>query len=75
MSTMLSMISRQLDPGMSMTSHVMSLHSPLSISTSSGIICSSIGGLSSGSCQTKSWWLRSIACQVRVCARSGTRFA
>ncbi len=60
---------------MSMTSHVIALHSPSSISGSSGIICSSIGGLSSVSCHTKSWWLRSIACQVRVCARSGIRLA
>ncbi len=73
MSTTLSMISRQL-VFTTVVAHAQSVHAgsagPPSIR---GMACSGIGGLPSGSCQTKTRPSWVLVCQVRVRARRGTR--
>ncbi len=74
MSTMLSTISRQLVSTV-VVYQTQSLHSSLSAPSMRGIATSSVGGLPSGSCQTKSMPSWSRVCQARVLASGGTRRA
>ena len=69
MSDMLSMISRQLEPSMTIVVQTQSLHSDVPKPSTSGISTSGVGGLPSGSFQTNSWPLRSRVVQARVRAR------
>ena len=76
MSTTLSMISRQLEPSMSIEFHVQSVHSSLAYSGDlAGCATSGCGGLPSWSCQTNSSPLRTSVSHERVRASFGVRLA
>src|SRR5882757_11288377 len=75
MSVLLSMISRQLALSISKEFQVQSLHCPWWIPAIWGMACSGIGGLPSGSFQTKSCLFSSQVTHDRVRASFGTRLA
>src|ERR1035437_4330417 len=75
MSTMLSTISRQLEPSITIVFQTQSPYTSVPTPGISGMSTSGDGGLPSGSFQTNNWPFFSMVVHTLVRALGGTRFA